>query len=131
MPLARIDLMRGKTNEYRQAIGNAVYDALRSIGVPEDDRFQIITEHESANFLFAKSYLGIEHTSDLVMIQITFNEGRTTDQKKTLFKAIADGIHDATGLRTAERLRQPRRSEAGELVFRGWRRPVRAGVIDG
>jgi 4-oxalocrotonate tautomerase len=102
MPLARIDLMRGKTNEYRQAIGNAVYDALRSIGVPEDDRFQIITEHESANFLFAKSYLGIEHTSDLVMIQITFNEGRTTDQKKTLFKAIADGIHDATGLRTAD-----------------------------
>ena len=102
MPLARIDLMHGKSDEYRQAIGNAAYDALLSIGVPEDDRFQIITEHEPANFIFAKSYLGIEHTGDLVMIQITFNEGRTTAQKKTLFKAIADGIHGATGLRIAD-----------------------------
>jgi 4-oxalocrotonate tautomerase len=102
MPLARIDLIRGKSAEYRQAIGKAVYDALLSIGVPEDDRFQIITEHEPTNFIFAKSYLGIEHTGDLVMIQITFNEGRTTAQKKALFKAIADGIHEATGLRIGD-----------------------------
>jgi phenylpyruvate tautomerase PptA (4-oxalocrotonate tautomerase family) len=98
MPLARIDLIKGKTDAYRQAIGEAVYQALRSIGVPEDDRFQIISEHEPANFVFAKSYLGVEHTADLVMIQITFNEGRTTEQKQALYKAIADGIHAATGL---------------------------------
>ena len=98
MPLARIDLIKGKTDAYRQAIGEAVYQALRSIGVPEDDRFQIISEHEPANFIFAKSYVSVEHTADLVMIQITFNEGRTTEQKQTLYKAIADGIHAATGL---------------------------------
>jgi len=98
MPLARIDLIKGKTDPYRQAIGEAVYQALCSIGVPEDDRFQIITEHEPANFIFAKSYLGVEHTADLVMIQITFNEGRTTEQKQALYKAIADGVHAATGL---------------------------------
>jgi hypothetical protein len=39
MPLARIDLIKGKPAEYRQAIGEAVYQALRSIGVPENDRF--------------------------------------------------------------------------------------------
>jgi 4-oxalocrotonate tautomerase len=70
--------------------------------VPEDDRFQIITEHEPANFIFAKSYLGVEHTGDPVMIQITFNEGRTTAQKQTLFKAIVEGIHAATGLRIGD-----------------------------
>jgi phenylpyruvate tautomerase PptA (4-oxalocrotonate tautomerase family) len=102
MPLARIDLIKGKSEEYRQAIGETVYQALRSIGVPEDDRFQIITEHEPANFIFAKSFLGVEHTNDLVMIQITFNEGRTTAQKQTLFKAIAEGIYAATGLRIGD-----------------------------
>jgi 4-oxalocrotonate tautomerase len=102
MPLARIELIKGKSDEYRQAIGEAVYQALRSIGVPEDDRFQIITEHTPENFIFAKSYLGVEHTGDLVMIQITFNEGRTVDQKRALFRAIADGIHSATGIRTAD-----------------------------
>jgi 4-oxalocrotonate tautomerase len=98
MPLARIDLIKGKSEEYRQAIGEAVYQALLSIGVPEDDRFQVIHEHEPANFIFAKSYLGVEHTNDLVIIQITFNEGRTTSQKQALYKAIAEGIHAATGL---------------------------------
>jgi 4-oxalocrotonate tautomerase len=98
MPLARIDLIKGKPDQYRQAIGDAVYQALLSIGVPADDRFQIITEHEPANFIFAASYLGVEHTDDLVMIQITFNEGRTTAQKQALYRAIAEGIHSATGL---------------------------------
>jgi 4-oxalocrotonate tautomerase len=98
MPLARIDLIKGKLETYRQAIGEAVYQALLSIGVPEDDRFQVISEHEPADFIFAKSYLGIEHTDDLVIIQITFNEGRTTAQKQVLFKAIAEGIRAATGL---------------------------------
>ena len=98
MPLARIDLIRGKSKTYRKAIGDVVYQALLAIGVPQDDRFQIITEHEAGNFIFATSYLGVEHTDDLVIIQITFNEGRTTAQKQALFKAIAEGIHSATGL---------------------------------
>jgi phenylpyruvate tautomerase PptA (4-oxalocrotonate tautomerase family) len=55
-------------------------------------------EHEPANFIFAKSYLGVEHTGDLVIIQITFNEGRTTSQKQALYKAIAEGIHVKTGI---------------------------------
>ena len=69
MPLVRIDLMRGKSEAQRLAIADAVHEALVSIGVPEDDRFQIIGEHDPANFIFARSYLGWK----LVMIQITFN----------------------------------------------------------
>jgi 4-oxalocrotonate tautomerase len=98
MPLARIDLIKGRSEKDREALGEVVYEALRSIGVPEDDRFQIINEHEPANFIFAKSYLGVTHTNDLVIIQITFNEGRTTAQKQALYKAIAEGIHTRTGI---------------------------------
>jgi 4-oxalocrotonate tautomerase len=32
------------------------------------------------------------------MVQITFNEGRTTAQKQALYKAIAEGIHVAAGV---------------------------------
>ncbi len=98
MPLARIDLIKGKPESHRQAIGDVVYQALRSIGVPEDDRFMVIHEHEPANFIFAETYLGIKHTADLIIIQITFNEGRTTAQKQALYKAIADGIHAKIGI---------------------------------
>ena len=98
MPMVRIDLARGKSEAQRLAIADAVHRALVSIGVPEDDRFQIIGEHDPANFIFARSYLGLQHTDRLIMIQITFNEGRTTAQKQALFKAIAEGIQAAAGV---------------------------------
>ena len=33
------------------------------------------------------------------MVQITWNEGRTLEQKKALYKAIADGLAARLGLR--------------------------------
>jgi phenylpyruvate tautomerase PptA (4-oxalocrotonate tautomerase family) len=102
MPMVRIDLQTGRSEVQRQAIGEAVYQALRSIGVPKDDRFQVIAEHHPSNFIFARAYLGLEHTTELIMVQITLNEGRTTDQKKVLFKAIAEGLHSAVGVRVED-----------------------------
>jgi phenylpyruvate tautomerase PptA (4-oxalocrotonate tautomerase family) len=99
MPLVRIDLIKGRPEAERKGIAQAVYDAMLSIGVPRDDRFQIIAEHDPANFIYPHAYLGIEHTRNLVIVQITFNEGRTTAQKKALFKAIAEGIRDAVHVR--------------------------------
>ena len=76
-----------------------MHEALVSVGVPKDDRFQVIHEHEPPNFVFDPSYLGVRRTEDLVIIQITWNEGRTVEQKKALYKAIADGLAGKLGLR--------------------------------
>ena len=99
MPLVRIDIRKGKDASYRQAIGHAVYDALVNAGVPEKDRFQVVGEHDHGNFLFDPDYLGIHRSDDLVMIQITWNEGRTVEQKKALFKAIVDSLSADPGIR--------------------------------
>jgi phenylpyruvate tautomerase PptA (4-oxalocrotonate tautomerase family) len=102
MPLVRIDLRKGKDAAYRQQIGRVVYEALLGAGVPADDRFQVVTEHEADNFLFDRTYLGIDRTDDLVMIQITWNQGRSVEQKKTLYKAIADGLVESPGIRAED-----------------------------
>jgi 4-oxalocrotonate tautomerase len=99
MPLVRIDVRRGKDAAYRQEIGRIVYEALVGVGVPKDDRFQVITEHDADGFLFDPDYIGIHRTDELVIIQINWNEGRNPDQKKALYKAIADGLHSRLGLR--------------------------------
>ena len=99
MPLVRIDLRSGKDVAYRQQIGRVVYEALRSVGVPENDRFEIIAEHDAENFLFDPGYLGIRRSDDLVIIQITWNEGRTLAQKQALYKAVAEGLAASPGLR--------------------------------
>jgi 4-oxalocrotonate tautomerase len=85
--------------EHRQGISRIVHEALVSVGVPKDDRFQVISEHDAANFVFDPNYLDIRRTEDLVIIQITWNEGRTVEQKKALYKAIADGLAGNLGLR--------------------------------
>jgi 4-oxalocrotonate tautomerase len=99
MPLVRIDLRKGKQAAYRAAISTVVHEALVSVGVPKDDRFQLIAEHDSENFVFDQTYLDIRRSEDLVIIQITWNEGRTVDQKKALYKAIADGLATRLSLR--------------------------------
>ena len=99
MPLVRIDIRKGKDAAYRKEIGRVVYEAMVGVGVPQKDRFQIIAEHDVSNFIFDPSYLGIERTDDLVIIQITWNEGRTVEQKQKLYKTIAEGLAKSPGIR--------------------------------
>ena len=104
MPLVRIDLRKGKDAAYRQEIARIIHEALVSVGVPKNDRFQVVGEREAEDFLFDSDYLGIHRTEDLVIVQITWNEGRSTQQKQALYKAIADGLHSAVGLRREDAL---------------------------
>lgn len=102
MPLVRIDLRRGKDAAYRSALGNAVHDALVSIGVPSDDRFQVIAEHAPEGLVYDANYLGVERTDDIVIVQITFNDTRTLEQKKALYKAIAENLGKAPGVKPGD-----------------------------
>jgi hypothetical protein len=102
----------------------ARYDARLSVGVPNNDRFRVIAEHEAGNFLFDPDYLGIRRSHDLVIIRVTWSEGRSVDQKKALYKAIADPSRRCRA--TAGRhLHKPHRDKEGKLVLRQRRSTVR------
>jgi phenylpyruvate tautomerase PptA (4-oxalocrotonate tautomerase family) len=100
MPLVRIDVLEGRYSaDERRRIGEAVYQGLRAIGVPVDDRFQVIAEHRGDGLIFDRGYLGIVRSDGFVAIQITFNAGRSLDQKRTLYKTIADGLAETVEIR--------------------------------
>lgn len=100
MPFAHISLRSGKPEAYRQAIFDSVYRALReTFNVPEDDQFMVMTEHEAANFRYGATYLDIARSDYLVFIQITANNTRTLEQKKALFRRIAELLGENPGLR--------------------------------
>jgi phenylpyruvate tautomerase PptA (4-oxalocrotonate tautomerase family) len=46
-----------------------------------------------------ESYLGINYTNQLVVIQITLNEGRTTDVKKSFYAKLADLLNSKLNIR--------------------------------
>lgn len=100
MPFARIDLIQGKSADYRRTIGDVVYEAIISaLGAPKDDRFQVITEHAPENFTIDPTYLGIVRTADCIVIQLTLNGGRSVEQKRAFYKQVAEGLHARLGLR--------------------------------
>src|SRR5271154_2555750 len=100
MPLVRIDLLEGKTPEYRAQVGQIVYQALLNvIGVPKNDRFQIIVEHAKSGLLLDREYLGIHRTDDCIFVQITLSSGRTVEAKQRFYKAVADGLHETLMVR--------------------------------
>lgn len=100
MPLVRISLRHGKPAAYRRAIADGVYTALReTFNVPDEDRFITISEHGEDGFLFSPTYMGIERSDDLVIVQITVSNTRGIEQKKALFAAIAERLSRDPGLR--------------------------------
>jgi 4-oxalocrotonate tautomerase len=100
MPLARIDLVQGKSAAFRKTLGEIVYKAMTDeINVPANDKFQVITEHAAEELNIADSYLGNDYTKDVILIQITLNAGRTVEIKKAFFKRIADDLHAQLNVR--------------------------------
>jgi len=103
MPLARIDLPRGKSAEYKRAVADVVYESVVNIlKAPDGDRFQIITEHGPDTLLIDPQYFGIERTADALIIQVTISRGRPTEMRQAFFKAVADGLHARIGIRTED-----------------------------
>jgi 4-oxalocrotonate tautomerase len=100
MPLVRIALIAGKPESHKRKVSDAVHRALvETIAIPAEDRFHIITEHSPADFIYDPEYLKIHRTDDLVIIQITLSAGRTLEVRKSLFKRLADLLHEEAGIR--------------------------------
>ena len=99
MPLAHISLRAGKSDAYRQAVFDGLYRALReTLDVPEGDQFMTITEHDAANFRYGDAF-GIARTHDLVYVEISVFDTRTAEQKKALFRRLAELLSENPGIR--------------------------------
>jgi phenylpyruvate tautomerase PptA (4-oxalocrotonate tautomerase family) len=107
MPLVKIDLAVGRTVTEVRGITDAIHDAIVEIfGIPPRDRFQIVTEHPAGQIIAEDAGLGFERTSDVIMIQIFTQRGRTDDAKQALYASIAESLAEE--------------GVAGENVFIGY-----------
>jgi len=91
MPFVRIDALRAGPDRLA-ALGRAVHDALvETIGIPPDDRFQVLVGHDGANStLRYGDYLGVHRDDGIVYVAITMRSGRTPAQKQALYRRIAE-----------------------------------------
>jgi 4-oxalocrotonate tautomerase len=101
MPLARIDINKKASAELVRIVSEAVYTAMVDVaGVPPHDKFQVINRHEADEMVYPEEgYLGLRYTRDLIIIQVTWVGGRSTEVKKKFFYQVANEIHDKGGVR--------------------------------
>jgi 4-oxalocrotonate tautomerase len=100
MPLVRISLRAGKSADYRRAIADGIHRAMvETLAAPEQDRFQIITEHEPDGLIYDPTYLGIHRSDDVVLVQITLSAGRKPPQKRDFMARAAALLAERPGLK--------------------------------
>jgi phenylpyruvate tautomerase PptA (4-oxalocrotonate tautomerase family) len=89
MPLVTVNLLKGRSADDKDSIATSIRAALVStLGVPEEDRYQLFNEYDGENFRHTSGYLGLTYTDQLLIIEITFLEGRDDEVKKSLLAEI-------------------------------------------
>jgi 4-oxalocrotonate tautomerase len=95
VPLVEISLRNQMPEQQKRAIADGVHRALvDAIGIPEGDRFQIVSEHSAGDLIFDKHYMGVERR-DVVFIRIIFVAGRSVEKKLDLYRRIAENLESA------------------------------------
>lgn len=98
MPLVRIDLVQGRTDDEVATLADTVQEVLEDVfAAPPRDRYQVITEHRPGRLVLQDTGLGFDRTERVVLVQV-FQQGRTTEQKKALYAALAERLEAKTGL---------------------------------
>ena len=94
MPLVKVNMIKGKSLEYRKTVLDCIHVGLmESIGIEDWDRFQRIIEIPKEDFETAP-----EKTDDFMIIELTLFPGRTKEQKKKAIEVITSRLKDKLGI---------------------------------
>jgi 4-oxalocrotonate tautomerase len=100
MPLAKIHVLEGRYDQNRMAKVSAAIQAalMNTLRVPAEDFYQLIFELPKNRFLHTPSFVGMRYTDDLIILDLTFIEGRSKDTRLALLKDVNTRVAAAAGL---------------------------------
>jgi phenylpyruvate tautomerase PptA (4-oxalocrotonate tautomerase family) len=90
MPLAKIHVLEGRYDQNRMAKVSAAIQAalMNTLRVPPEDFYQLIFELPKNHFLHTPSFVGMHYTDDLIILDLTFIQGRPKETRLALLKDI-------------------------------------------
>ncbi|TVZ53184.1 tautomerase family protein [Dokdonia sp. Hel_I_53] len=92
MPLIRIDLQEGRSEEEIKNIMDTVQDcSVEAFNVPVKDRYQIVTEHKPGRMILLDTGLGFERTEEAIVIQV-FTSPRATINKNKFYSLLSEKL---------------------------------------
>lgn len=98
MPLVRFDLLEGRDkNALKQLLDASHRAVVKAFGVPERDRYQIVTQHPAHELIIEDTGLGFERSQNLVIVSVTSTQ-RSDKQKKEFYKLLAQELEEYCGI---------------------------------
>jgi phenylpyruvate tautomerase PptA (4-oxalocrotonate tautomerase family) len=102
MPLLRIDLIEGRSDDELKKLLDAIHSAmLAAFKVPERDRYQIVHEHPAAEMKVEDTGLEIPRTDGVVMVQVT-TRPRTRLEKQTFYELLVRELNRCCGVKPSD-----------------------------
>ena len=98
MPLVKIEMLKGKSPEYKKLVFDCVHEGLvEAIGIEDWDRFQRIVEYDKADFEMPDF-----KTDNFMIIELTLFPGRTKEQKGKAIEVITDKLIKALSIEPSD-----------------------------
>ena len=94
MPLVKVEMIKGKSREYKASVLDMIHTALvEALGIEEWDRFQRIIEIDKEDFELPEG-----KTDNFMLIELTLFPGRSKEQKKMVIETITDKLNKNLGI---------------------------------
>lgn len=93
MPFIRVAVRKGTSPIEKQGIVDGIHQALvDSIGMPQDELFNLVSEYAPEDFFYDRRFNGIHRSDRLVVVEMTMRRGRSDAMKKALYANIAANL---------------------------------------
>ncbi|MDB5848306.1 MAG: hypothetical protein JWP29_2058 [Rhodoferax sp.] len=99
MPIITVTAMGEKSKSFKDAVFDAIQDALAEVGVPKTNKFHRFLELAPEDFRFDATFPDARRArdADFILIEIVWSTGRTVPMKKKVLEKLASSLQ-ASGL---------------------------------
>jgi hypothetical protein len=98
MPLLKFHIYEGRSDEEIAKLLDTSHAAMvRSFGVPDRDRYQLVTKHTAGTMIAQDTGLGLERSPRFVLLEVV-SRPRSRDEKIRFYETLCRELSDNCGI---------------------------------
>ncbi|WNV11778.1 tautomerase family protein [Tardiphaga sp. 709] len=102
MPLLRFNILLGRTDPEISRLLDAAHRAIvTAFGVPEGDRYQLVSEYREGTLTLLDTGLGIKRTNKVTLVEVT-SRMRPEAQKKRFYEILCENLKEDCGIESSD-----------------------------
>jgi phenylpyruvate tautomerase PptA (4-oxalocrotonate tautomerase family) len=102
MAIVRVDFAQSQPIEFAPLVAQVIDATMQTVlNIPARENFIVCQPFSKGTTLYAPEYCSADRLEQIIFIQITLNQGRTTELKNMFFQQLKLALVD-TGLLTTE-----------------------------